>query len=254
MALTVDILTIFPEMFSNVINESILGRAREAGLVEVRLTNLRDFTHDRHRSVDDRPYGGGPGMVFKPEPVFEAIENVTANPRAPEAKSRKLILTPQGQRIEQRDFRELAGAEWIVLVCGHYEGFDERILQGLPFEQVSIGDYILSGGELPAMVILDGVVRLLPGAVGHPESTCHESFETDLLDYPHYTRPPVYRGMKVPEVLLSGNHAEIAEWRKQQAILRTAEKRKDLLSGARSNRLYRETDAAAMKASPGSLE
>lgn len=203
------------------IGESILGRARQKGLFDVHCTDLRDFTHDRHRSVDDRPYGGGPGMVFKPEPVFEAVEAVLARQRAVPEKTRRLVLTPQGRRLVQADCRDLARAEWIVLLCGHYEGFDERIFQGLDLEPVSIGDYVLSGGEIAAMVILDGVVRLLPGALGHPESAEHESFETDLLDHPHYTRPPVFRGMEVPEVLLSGNHAEIREWRRREARRRT---------------------------------
>jgi tRNA (guanine37-N1)-methyltransferase len=227
MALHFDILTIFPGMFAGILEESILGRSLRAGLLEVDLLNLRDFTHDRHRSVDDRPYGGGPGMVFKPEPVFEAVDHVLAAGRAPAAETRKIILTPQGRRLVQSDLRELARARWIILLCGHYEGFDERIITGLDFEQVSIGDYVLSGGEIPAMVLLDGVARLLPGALGHPESAAQESFEEGLLDYPQYTRPPEYRGLKVPEVLLSGDHARIARWRRQEALRRTAQRRSE---------------------------
>jgi len=231
MALSVDILTIFPGMFSGVVGASIVGRAVESGIVSVRLTNIRDFTHDRHRSVDDRPYGGGPGMVFKPEPVFEAVESVLAQHRAGPESTRRIILSPQGRRIEQRDLRELGRASWIVLLCGHYEGFDERIIQGLTsagFEELSIGDYVLSGGEIPAMVILDGVVRLLPGALGHPQSASEESFEAGLLEYPQYTRPPEFRGMQVPDVLLSGNHQEIEKWRREQSLKRTEERRGDL--------------------------
>lgn len=229
MPLEFDIVTIFPGMFSGVIGESIPKRARAAGLFDVHFTDIRDFTRDRHRSVDDRPYGGGPGMVFKPEPVFEAVDSVLATRRAAPEATRKLILTPQGARLDQRRLRDLSRAEWIVMLCGHYEGFDERILRGLDFEQVSIGDYVLSGGELAAMVVLDGVVRLLPGAVGHPEATRLESFEDGVLDYPHYTRPVEFRGMRVPEVLLSGHHAEIERWRRAEARRRTAERRADLL-------------------------
>lgn len=232
MALSFDILTIFPGMFAGVIGESIVARAMKAGLVQIRFTNLRDFTHDRHRSVDDRPYGGGPGMLFKPGPVFEAVESVLAECKAPPVSTRRVILTPQGRRLSQRDLREWSQASWMVLICGHYEGFDERILSGLTaqgFEEVSLGDYVLSGGEVPAMAILDGVVRLLPGALGHPDSAQLESFEANLLDYPQYTRPAEFRGMQVPEVLLSGNHQQIEKWRREQSLKRTEERRQDLL-------------------------
>ena len=234
MALAVDLLTLFPGMFTGILSESIIRRAREAGVVEIGCTDIRDYSTDRHRSVDDRPYGGGPGMVFKPEPVFRAVEAVLARRRAPPARTRKVILTPQGKQLRQGDLREFASAEWLVLLCGHYEGFDERIHEGLTgprggeasprdgaagfgFEEYSIGDYILSGGEVPAMVILDGVVRLLPGALGDANSAADESFEGGLLEYPHYTRPPVFRGMDVPEVLLSGDHGKIEAWRKDFA-------------------------------------
>ena len=230
MAVRFDIITIFPGMFSSVVDESILGRAVKSGLVEIQRVDLRDFTEDRHRSVDDRPYGGGPGMVFKPEPVFDAVESVLGEVGSvADAGVRKIILTPQGRRLDQSLLRELSGESRIVLLCGHYEGFDERIVEGLGFEEVSIGDYVLSGGELPAMVLIDGVVRLLPGALGHPESSEEESFENGILEYPQYTRPSEYRGMKVPEVLLSGNHAEIEQWRRQQALERTRDRRGDLL-------------------------
>ncbi|MBL04105.1 MAG: tRNA (guanosine(37)-N1)-methyltransferase TrmD [Planctomycetes bacterium] len=237
-----DIITIFPGMFSSVVGESILGRAVKSGLVEIQRVDLRDFTEDRHRSVDDRPYGGGPGMVFKPEPVFDAVESVLGEVgSAADAGVRKIILTPQGRRLDQSLLRELSGESRIVLLCGHYEGFDERIIEGLDFEEVSIGDYVLSGGELPAMVLIDGVVRLLPGALGHPESSEEESFENGILEYPQYTRPPEYRGMKVPDVLLSGNHAEIEQWRRQQALERTRDRRGDLLE----NRELQEKGAGA---------
>lgn len=232
MALSFDILTIFPGMFAGVVGESIVGRAISGGLASVQLTNLRDFTLDRHRSVDDRPYGGGPGMVFKPEPVFAAVESTLARNRARPEATRRLILSPQGRGLKQQDLWEFARCEWIILVCGHYEGFDERIIQGLApqgFEEISVGDYVLSGGELPAMVVLDGVVRLLPGALGHPESAQMESFEAGLLDFPQYTRPPDFRGMQVPEILLSGNHQEIDKWRREQSLKRTEERRKDLM-------------------------
>ena len=242
MAVRFDIITIFPGMFSSVVDESILGRAVKSGLVEIQRVDLRDFTEDRHRSVDDRPYGGGPGMVFKPEPVFDAVESVLGEVgSAADAGVRKIILTPQGRRLDQPLLRELSGESRIVLLCGHYEGFDERIVEGLGFEEVSIGDYVLSGGELPAMVLIDGVVRLLPGALGHPESSEEESFENGILEYPQYTRPSEYRGMKVPEVLLSGNHAEIEQWRRQQALERTRDRRGDLLE----NRELQEKGAGA---------
>lgn len=240
MALSFDILTIFPGMFAGVVGESIISRAIEAGLASVELTNIRDFTLDRHHSVDDRPYGGGPGMVFKPEPVFTAVESVLAKSRALPEALRKIILTPQGRRLEQKDLRDLATASWIVLLCGHYEGFDERILEGLVaqgFEEVSIGDYVLSGGEIPALVILDGVVRLLPGALGHPFSAQEESFENGLLDFPQYTRPPEFRGMQVPEVLLSGNHQLIEKWRREQSLKRTEQRRGDLIGPESSLRI-----------------
>jgi tRNA (guanine37-N1)-methyltransferase len=241
--LSIDILTIFPGMFPGVLGESIVGRAIAQGLVEVTLTDIRDFAADPHRKVDDRPYGGGPGMVFKPEPVVAAVESVLARlegPGAREGALRKIILTPQGRRLEQPLLRELARAERIVILCGHYEGFDERVQEVLGFEEVSIGDYVLSGGEIPAMVLLDGIVRLVPGALGHPDSAREESFEGGLLDCPHYTRPPEFRGLKVPEVLLSGNHRLVEEWRRQQALERTRARRGDLIDDATGRRAAEE--------------
>ena len=243
MAVRFDIITIFPGMFSSAMGESIVGRAVKSGLAEINCVDLRDFTEDRYRSIDDRPYGGGPGMVFKPEPVFDAVESVLSEvePLA-DGRVRKIILTPQGRRLDQPLMRELSTETRIVLLCGHYEGFDERIIEGLDFEEVSIGDYVLSGGELPAMVLVDGIVRLIPGALGHPESSSQESFENGVLDYPQYTRPPEYRGLKVPDVLLSGNHAEIEQWRRQQSLERTRERRGDLLENKELQETGQEHD------------
>lgn len=243
MAVRFDIITIFPGMFSSAMGESIVGRAVKSGLAEINCVDLRDFTEDRYRSIDDRPYGGGPGMVFKPEPVFDAVESVLGQVEpSDDGRVRKIILTPQGRRLDQPLMRELAQEKRIVMLCGHYEGFDERIIEGLDFEEVSIGDYVLSGGELPAMVLVDGIVRLLPGALGHPESSAQESFENGVLDYPQYTRPPEYRGMKVPDVLLSGNHAEIEQWRRQQSLERTRERRGDLLENKELQQTGQELD------------
>ncbi|MBI4583096.1 MAG: tRNA (guanosine(37)-N1)-methyltransferase TrmD [Planctomycetes bacterium] len=225
-----DIITIFPEMFAGVLSESIIARAIKAGKIEVRFTNPRDFTKDRHKKVDDKPYGGGPGMVFMPEPIFLAVEQVERQATIAAAeKTRRILLTPQGQPLTQKVLRQLSQAEWIILLCGHYEGFDERVIQGLQFEEISIGDYVLTGGEIPAMVIIDGVTRLLPGVLGNDSSNRGDSFEEGLLEFPQYTRPPEFRGMKVPEVLLSGNHQEIARWREEEAIRRTRKRRADLL-------------------------
>ena len=243
MAVRFDIITIFPGMFSSAMGESIVGRAVKSGLAEINCVDLRDFTEDRYRSIDDRPYGGGPGMVFKPEPVFDAVESVLSQVEpSDDGRVRKIILTPQGRRLDQSLMRELAQEKRVVMLCGHYEGFDERIIEGLDFEEVSIGDYVLSGGELPAMVLVDGIVRLLPGALGHPESSAQESFENGVLDYPQYTRPPEYRGMKVPDVLLSGNHAEIEQWRRQQSLERTRERRGDLLENKELQQTGQERD------------
>lgn len=212
----VDILTIFPQLFDPFLTCGMVERARRAGQLQVCLTNLRDFTEDRHRSVDDRPYGGGPGMLIKPEPVFRAMELLQI-----ESSDRLIVLCPSGQTLGQGELREFSGAERLVLLCGRYEGFDQRILDAFSWERVSIGDFVLSGGEVPAMVLIEGITRLLPGVLGHEESARRDSFSEwagdDGLDHPHYTRPPVYRGLEVPEVLLSGNHGEIEQWRRRRA-------------------------------------
>ncbi|MDH4238529.1 MAG: tRNA (guanosine(37)-N1)-methyltransferase TrmD [Phycisphaerae bacterium] len=222
----VDILTLFPEMFESPLGHSILKRARENGLVDIVLTNIRDFTKDTFRKVDDKPYGGGPGMVMMPGPLFDCFEHVQK--LSPE-KGRAILLTPQGQKFDQKKALELSAEKRLILIAGRYEGLDERIRIGLDAEQISIGDYVLSGGELPAMVIIDSVVRLLPDALGDEDSSKDDSFSAGLLEYPQYTRPEVFRDMKVPDILLSGDHAKIAQWRRQQAIERTKKWRPDLL-------------------------
>jgi tRNA (guanine37-N1)-methyltransferase len=218
----IDVLTLFPGMFAGPLDESIVKRARNAGLLELGIHNLRDWTHDRHKTVDDRPFGGGPGMLLKPEPIFEAVEQLAVE------QTKVVLLCPQGRRFNQAIARELSQVQHLLLVCGSYEGFDERIREALADDELSIGDFVLTNGALPAMVVVDAVTRLLPGALGDDESSSDESFSQGLLEYPHYTRPAEYRGMKVPEVLLSGNHAEIERWRKEQARLRTAARRPDL--------------------------
>jgi len=228
----VDILTLFPEMFESPLGHSILKRARENGLVDIVLTNIRDFTKDTFRKVDDKPYGGGPGMVMMPGPLFDCFEHVQS--LSPE-KGRPILLTPQGQKFDQKKALELSAEKRLILIAGRYEGFDERIRLGLDAEQISIGDYVLSGGELPAMVIIDAVVRLLPDALGDEDSSKDDSFSAGLLEYPQYTRPEVFRDMKVPDILLSGDHAKIAEWRRQQAIERTKKWRPDLLDNNNKN-------------------
>ena len=210
-------------MFAGPLDESIVKRAREAGLLELTLHNLRDYAHDRHRTVDDRPFGGGPGMLLKPEPLFEAVEKLARD------TTRVILLSPSGRAFNQAIARELAQLDDLLLISGHYEGFDERVREQLADDELSIGDYVLTNGALPAMVIVDAVTRLLPGALGDDTSAHEESFSHGLLEYPQYTRPAEFRGMKVPEVLLSGNHAQIAKWRAEQANARTKERRPDLL-------------------------
>ncbi len=219
----VDVLTLFPGMFAGPLDESIIKRAREAGLLDLRIHQLRDYTHDRHKTVDDRPFGGGPGMLLKPEPIFEAVEAVA------QEDTRVILLSPAGRPFTQAVARELAQLPHLLLITGHYEGFDERIREGLADDELSIGDYVLTNGALPAMVVIDAVARLLPGALGHDQSANEESFSHGLLEYPQYTRPAEFRGQKVPEVLLSGNHAAIARWREEQARERTRIRRPDLL-------------------------
>ncbi|MHC4546235.1 MAG: tRNA (guanosine(37)-N1)-methyltransferase TrmD [Planctomycetota bacterium] len=223
----VDILTLFPEMFESPLGHSILKRAQDSGLVDIVLTNIRDFSTDNYNKVDDKPYGGGPGMVMMPGPVFDCFEHVKN--LSPE-KGRPILLTPQGQKFDQNKALELSAEKRLILIVGRYEGLDERIRIGLDAEQISIGDYVLSGGELPAMVIIDAVVRLLPDALGDEDSSKDDSFSAGLLEYPQYTRPEVFRDMKVPDILLSGDHAKIAEWRRRQALERTKKWRPDLLN------------------------
>ncbi len=219
----IDVLTLFPEMFGGPLGHSILKRAIERGVLDVGLTNPRDFTTDRHRTVDDAPYGGGPGMVMKPGPLFAAVEAV-ARPG-----SRVVLLSPRGRVFTQAVARELAEGDHLVLICGHYEGVDERVREHLATDELSIGDYVLTGGELAAMVIVDAVARLLPGVLGDEGSSADESHSDGLLEYPQYTRPRLFRGWPVPEVLLSGNHALIERWRRRQALLTTALRRPDLI-------------------------
>lgn len=234
MALRIDILTLFPEMFEEPgpLSSSMVGRARAAGQVDIRIRNIRDWTHDRHRVADDAPYGGGAGMVMKPEPLVEAIETVRREGRAGNSRSKVVYLTPAGELFNQAVARRFAQLDHLILICGHYEGIDERVRDLAIDEEVSIGDYVLTGGELPAMVVTDAVVRLLPGVLGNPDSARQESFMDHILDYPVYTRPEEFRGVRVPEVLLSGHHAQIQRWRRKMALKRTAERRPDLLERA----------------------
>lgn len=221
-----DIVTIFPEIFRGVFEFGIIRRAVEAGLIAIEIHDLRDYTYDRHRQVDDRPFGGGAGMVMKPEPLFRAVEAITHG--AKDAAS--VLLSPQGRLFSQRVAEEFSRREQVVLICGRYEGVDERVIQSLVTEELSIGDYVLSGGEIPAMVVVDAVTRLIPGALGCGESAEKDSFANGLLDHPHYTRPAEYRGMKTPDVLLGGNHAEIERWRRRKALEKTRASRPDLLA------------------------
>jgi tRNA (guanine37-N1)-methyltransferase len=220
----IDVLTLFPEMFHRVLESSILKRARDKGLITVNLVNFRDYTTDKHNQVDDYPYGGGTGMVLKPEPIFAAVEAIENW-----QKARIIMLTPQGKVYNQKTASEFAEAKHLIMLAGHYEGFDERIREHLVTDEISIGDYVLTGGELPALVLIDSIARLLPDVLGSEESLIHESFTDDLLEYPQYTRPESFRGWQVPEVLLSGHHANIEKWRKEQSLLRTLIRRKDLL-------------------------
>jgi len=247
-----DIVTIFPDFFRGPLDYGITRRATEMGLVEIKVHDLREFTHDRHRTVDDRPFGGGEGMVLKPEPIFECLEKMRIAPREQRlngsVKESVIVLSPQGQPFTQKTASELSGLDRIVLICGRYEGVDERVSEFLADREISIGDYVLSGGELGAAVIIEAVTRLLPGAVGNEASTRQESFTSHgnvnevggpdstcgsggLLDYPHYTRPADFRGMAVPEVLVNGNHLEIRRWRREQALRKTLQNRPDLIEG-----------------------
>lgn len=222
----IDVLTLFPEMFPGVLASSLLGQAIGRGLATVNLVDFRRDSLDKHHKVDDRPYGGGPGMVLNADPIFRAVERVRAESLSP---GRLILLTPQGRPLTQAVLAELAREPHLILIAGHYEGFDERVRTGLKPDEISIGDYVLTGGELPALVLIDGVLRLLPGVVGKAESLVDESFSAGRLEYPQFTRPEVYRGMAVPEVLLSGDHARVEQWRRQKADERTRERRPDLL-------------------------
>jgi tRNA (guanine37-N1)-methyltransferase len=239
--LRVDIFSLFPEMFAGPFSSSILKRAVDQGIVNFKIHNIRDFTHDKHHTADDYAYGGGAGMVMKPEPVFEAVETVQS--QAVDMKNKEVsvvLLTPQGRKLTQKVAEDLSRHDWLMLICGHYEGVDERIRQHLATDEISIGDYVLTGGELAAMVLTDAVVRLLPGVLGSGESLICESHTGGLLEYPQYTRPEEFRGWGVPEILTSGNHKEIAKWRRQQSIVRTAIRRPDLLKMVKLNNKERE--------------
>ena len=229
--LQIDIITIFPDYFREIVDHGILRRARAAGLVNVKAHDLRNWTSDRHHVVDDRPFGGGDGMVLKPEPIFAAVEALTGYSRREEfpEETRVILLSPQGRVFTQTMAQDFESAKQIVLLCGRYEGVDERVADALVTDEISIGDYVLSGGEPAAMVVVDSVVRLLPSALGSDTSAVFESFSEGILDYPHYTRPTVFQGMKVPDVLLSGNHAEIERWRRDAALKKTRRNRPDLL-------------------------
>ena len=230
----IDILSLFPEMFQVPFSTGIFKRAIDNKLVNINLHNIRDYTHDKHHTADDYPYGGGPGMVLKPEPIFEAVESIKSDISSKEEADTLpiILLTPQGRLFSQQIAQELSKYSHLILICGHYEGVDERVREHLATDELSIGDYVLTGGELPAMVVVDAVVRLLPGVLGSEASLLDESHATGLLEYPQYTRPPEYRGWSVPEVLLSGNHAQIAKWRREQIIRRTLERRPELLDKA----------------------
>jgi len=231
-----DILTLFPEMFQGPLNAGLFQRSVSRGLVTVNLRNIREYTHDRHNTVDDYPYGGGAGMVLKPEPVFEAVDSLRSGmPSEQGATLPVILLTPQGRLFSQEIAGELSRYSNLALVCGRYEGVDERIREHLVTDEISIGDYVLGGGELAAMVVIDAVIRLLPGVLGSEESALDESHTAGLLEYPQYTRPPTYRDWAVPEVLLSGNHADIAKWRREQAIVRTLRRRPEMLDRAPLN-------------------
>lgn len=221
----IDIVTIFPPMLAGAFDHSIIKRARDRGIVDIQLHDLRDHTDDRHRTVDDYPYGGGAGMVMKPEPWFRAVESlrIQGNP------GRAILLTPQGRPLDQQHVQRLAAEDRLIILCGRYEGVDERVREHLADEEISIGDYVLSGGEPAAAVLVDAVVRLQPGALGSSESTVEESFSENLLEYPHYTRPPEFRGWRVPDILLSGDHGAVDRWRREQQVERTRARRPDLL-------------------------
>ncbi|NUU76382.1 tRNA (guanosine(37)-N1)-methyltransferase TrmD [Paenibacillus xylanilyticus] len=233
----VDVLTLFPEMFDGVFGTSILGKAQTKGLVSLNAVNFRNYATNKHNTVDDTPYGGGGGMVLKPDPIFAAVEDVLEKRNeetttVPTKAPRIILMCPQGETFTQKKAEELVQEDHLIFICGHYEGYDERIREFLVTDELSIGDYVLTGGELPAMVAIDSVVRLIPGVLGNETSAVTDSFSTGLLEYPHYTRPPEFRGMKVPDVLLSGHHLNIDAWRREQSLIRTLERRPDMLEAA----------------------
>lgn len=226
----IDILSLFPEMFEGVLHSSIMKKAQQNEAVAFNVVNFRDYSENKHHKVDDYPYGGGAGMVLKPEPLFAAVEAVTKDI---ETKPRVILMCPQGERFTQKKAEELATEEHLIFICGHYEGYDERIRAGLVTDELSIGDFVLTGGEIASMAIVDSVVRLLPNVLGNEDSHALDSFSTGLLEHPHYTRPAVFKELEVPAILLSGNHAKIDEWREEQSLIRTFERRKDLLETAK---------------------
>jgi len=231
----IDVLTLFPEMFEGVFGSSILGKAAAKGIVELNAVNFRNYSTSKHGTVDDTPYGGGGGMVLKPDPIFAAVEDLvssSAETAEEVPKPRIILMCPQGETFTQSKAEELSGEQHLIFICGHYEGYDERIREHLVTDELSIGDYVLTGGEIPAMTVVDSVVRLLPGVLGNENSAVTDSFSTGLLEYPHYTRPAEFRGMKVPDVLLSGHHANVEKWRREQSLLRTLQRRPDLLEHA----------------------
>jgi tRNA (guanine37-N1)-methyltransferase len=229
--MNIDVLSIFPEMFEGVFGQSILKKAAEKGSVQYNVVNFRDYADNKHQTVDDYPYGGGAGMVLKPQPIFDAVTDLKE--RAKSSYPRVILMCPQGERYTQKKAEELAGEEHLIFICGHYEGYDERIREHVITDEISIGDYVLTGGELGAMVVIDSVVRLLPGVLGSEESHIQDSFSTGLLEHPHYTRPADFRGMKVPDVLISGNHKLIDEWRMKESLRRTLQRRPDLFEEAK---------------------
>lgn len=247
----IDVLTLFPEMFEGVFGASILGKARDKGLVKLHTVNFREYSTNKHKTVDDYPFGGGGGMVLKPEPIFAAVEDLmerasgesseaAPNLQAEGKKPRVILMCPQGEPYGQKKAEELAGEEHLIFICGHYEGYDERIRQYLVTDELSIGDYVLTGGELPAMVVIDSIVRLLPGVLGNESSAVTDSFSTGLLEYPHYTRPAKFRDWEVPEVLMSGHHENIGKWRRRQSLERTFRRRPELLEGLELSKKDRE--------------
>jgi tRNA (guanine37-N1)-methyltransferase len=225
----IDIITIFPKMFDAVLNESIMKRAQKKGLLKIKLHNLRDYTKDKYRKVDDRPYGGGPGMIMGPQAIFNAVKTLKRKIRDPKRQARIILLSPQGKKLDQKIAKGLAKHKHLILICGHYEGIDERVREYLVDEEISIGDYVLTGGELPAMILVDCVARLVPGVLGRDSSSVLETFEQGLLEYPQYTRPANFNNYKVPRILLSGDHARISQWRRKEALRITCLKRPDLL-------------------------